>query len=243
MKKYYFVLLTAGLLLSGCESSGSSREFVEFDPPHLTTMTMTTTVPVDTYSEYMATYTPTESETTNSNMFYYQGGAAVYGVSADTMATFPSISQVSGVTADTPMATSVPDETGSGADSEPTETVTTEVPQIDEPLETVTATVQAIEAVPVDTVFTDTISALPQSVNTVSSVTAHTDPVSVQSQPVNTVPTVTAVSSARTVPTVSADTAFSNNITGHTGTVPTAAPDTMFKNTSNGGSDNADQHT
>lgn len=263
MKKYYFILL-ASLLLSGCNGS-DSREFVEFEPPpYLTTMTMTTTIPVDTYSEYMETYTPTSEETTNSNMFYYQGGAAVNGVSADTMATFPSMSQVSGVTADTPMSvTTPPPETGSWSVSESTETVSADMQDGEGLPETVTATAEIPEAVPADTAGTGIAGGSLPSVNTVPTDTFAAQS-AVPSQPVNTVPTdtfaaqsavppqsvntvsaVTAVSPAWTVPPVSADTAFSNDITGYTGTVPTAAPDTMYKNTStsNGGTDNADQHT
>lgn len=41
------------------------------NPPNLTTMTMTTSVPVDTYSEYMATYTRSETSETSESRHRY----------------------------------------------------------------------------------------------------------------------------------------------------------------------------
>ena len=200
------------ILLSGCESGNKSREFIEIDPPHLTTMTMaSTTVPVDTYSEYMETYTPTESTTADRNRFYYQGAMMPNGIMGDTMATFPTVGPVSGISADTPMTTTAPPVSESEQSS--TETVTTDLPDApDEGAETVTATVQTVEGIPnVPGVL-------------VESGTYDT--------PADTAYSGAFVSGAHTGETMYSDTAFSNNVTGHTGTVPAISSDTMYKNTS-----------
>ena len=201
------------LLLSGCESVNKSREYVDFDAPHLTTMTVTTTVPSDTYSEYMETYTPTESETFDSNRFYYQGAMTANGVYVDTMATFPTAGPVSGISADTPMTTTAPPLPESGYES--SNTVTTDLQDMPEAgAETVTATVQTVEGVP----------AVPGS----DVLGAH----SVPRVPMDTAYSNTYVSAAHTAGSVYSDTSFSNNVTSHTGTVPTVSPDTVYKNTS-----------
>lgn len=198
------------LLLSGCEQVNKSREYIDPDPPHLTTMTMTTTVPVDTYSEYMETYTPTESTTEDSNRFYYQGALTAQGIYVDTMATFPTIGPVSGVTADTPMTTTAPPISEPG----------------DETTETVTATIQTVDGIP----------AVPgsdvQGAQSVPGVQSTQSGYSVPSIPTNTAYSNTYVSAAHTAGSVYSDTAFSNNVTGYTGTVSAVAPDTMYKNTS-----------
>lgn len=41
------------------------------NPPSLTTMTMTTSIPIDTYSEYMATYTRSETAETSESRYHY----------------------------------------------------------------------------------------------------------------------------------------------------------------------------
>ena len=207
MRKKYLILVTAVLLFSGCEDGGSSREYVEFEyPSYLTTMTTTTTVPVDTYSEYMETYTPTESETIDSNRFYYRGAMTanngrngINGVYADTMATAPKVGPIFGVTADTPMTTTAPPATESGTDNLSTETVTTELPdgEGEESSETVTATVQTTSGVLMDTIVSSPI-----------------------------------ISGAHTAGSVYSDTVFSNNVTAYTETVPKAVQDTMYSKTS-----------
>ena len=208
------------LLLSGCESVNKSREYVDFDVPHLTTMTMTTTVPVDTYSEYMETYTPTETTTADSNRFYYQGAMtaqgiyvdtmATNGMYVDTMATVSTVGPVSGVTADTPMTTTAPPISEPG----------------DETAETVTATVQTVDGIP----------AVPGSdvlgTQSVPGVQSAQSGYTVPSIPTDTAYSNTYVSAAHTAGSVYSDTAFSNNVTAYTGTVQTVAPDTMYRNTS-----------
>lgn len=52
------------------------------NPPSLTTMTMTTYVPIDTYSEYMATYTPDETSETGESRYSY---SRPNGFGADTL--------------------------------------------------------------------------------------------------------------------------------------------------------------
>lgn len=89
MKKYNLILgITAVLsaaILSACENKGT-RTMVYTEPiPYLTTVTQVTTIPADTYSEYMATYTTTVTGTPN-----YFAVPVLEGVAADTaMGNFP----------------------------------------------------------------------------------------------------------------------------------------------------------
>ena len=215
----------AALLLSGCEGA-KTREFIDPDPPHLTTMTMTTTVPVDTYSEYMETYTPEETTTLDSNRFYYQASMTANGIYVDTMATFPTVGQVPGITADTPMTTTAPPI--SEEQQQSTETVTTEPQEApEEEQETVTASGgQALDGIP------NVPGALVGS-------GIYNAPGTYGAQSADTAYSGAAFPGAQyTAGSVWSDTAFSNNVTAHTGTISTVAPDTMYKNTSttaNGG--------
>lgn len=89
MKKYCFFIFIIALAASftACQSRNAPREvlFVE-NPPNLTTMTMTTSVPIDTYSEYMATYTRSDTSETSESRYRYSrpDGFGVDGFGADT---------------------------------------------------------------------------------------------------------------------------------------------------------------
>ena len=68
MKKYCLFILLAALFLCGCEEE-KPPEYVYHDHTPLTIVTTATTVPADTYSEYMETYTP--PSTTGTDVYYY----------------------------------------------------------------------------------------------------------------------------------------------------------------------------
>lgn len=69
MKKYCLFILLAALFLCGCEEE-KPPEYVYHDHTPLTIVTTGTTVPADTYSEYMETYTP--PSTTGTDVYYYK---------------------------------------------------------------------------------------------------------------------------------------------------------------------------
>lgn len=69
MKKYCLFILLAALSLCGCEEE-KPPEYVYHDHTPLTIVTTGTTVPADTYSEYMETYTP--PTTTGTDVYYYK---------------------------------------------------------------------------------------------------------------------------------------------------------------------------
>ena len=69
MKKYFLFILLAALFLCGCEEE-KPPEYVYHDHTPLTIVTTGTTVPADTYSEYMETYTP--PTTTGTDVYYYK---------------------------------------------------------------------------------------------------------------------------------------------------------------------------
>lgn len=69
MKKYCLFILLSALFLCGCEEE-KPPEYVYHDHTPLTIVTTGTTVPADTYSEYMETYTP--PSTTGTDVYYYK---------------------------------------------------------------------------------------------------------------------------------------------------------------------------
>lgn len=73
MKKYCLIIIAAvasALIFCGCEKKSRVAEYVDMDNSPLTVVTTVTETPADTYSEYMETYTP--SETTGTDVYYYQ---------------------------------------------------------------------------------------------------------------------------------------------------------------------------
>ena len=69
MKKYCLFIILSAIFLCGCEEE-KPPEYVYHDHTPLTIVTTATTVPADTYSEYMETYTP--PSTTGTDVYYYR---------------------------------------------------------------------------------------------------------------------------------------------------------------------------
>ncbi|MCM1328502.1 MAG: hypothetical protein NC253_03595 [Ruminococcus sp.] len=213
MKKLFFVfILTA--VLCGCDNGGKTREviFIE-NPPNLTTVTTTTTSFVDTFSDYMATYSGSETSSDSENgrgagFSRPPGGAPdtvfrgeAEQVSRDTPANFTYLrtEKVSDFTDNsqnlqTGAVTEVPvSESKSVTTSVAETTAVTEITAETESTET--ATVTTTVGVPRDTAFRG---------------------------------------SARY------DTVYQNSARGDTAFSPAASADTAYSNTSNGGTNNAD---
>ncbi len=87
MKKYCFFIAFAAALLSGCKNDGTVTVIYTDVPPPLTKMSYEESLPPETYSQYMETYTHT-SET--ESLGYFQSLRAAAGISADTGITAPS---------------------------------------------------------------------------------------------------------------------------------------------------------
>ncbi|MBQ8175408.1 MAG: hypothetical protein IJ035_00035 [Oscillospiraceae bacterium] len=68
MKKYCLFIILSAIFLCGCEEE-KPPEYVYHNHTPLTVVTTATTVPADTYSEYMETYTP--PSTTGTDVYYY----------------------------------------------------------------------------------------------------------------------------------------------------------------------------
>ena len=72
MKRYcLFIIIFSVVFLCGCEKK-NPPEYVYHNHTPLTIVTTATTVPADTYSEYMETYTP--PSTTGTDVYYYKSG-------------------------------------------------------------------------------------------------------------------------------------------------------------------------
>ncbi len=71
MKKYCFLIafVLSAAVLSGCSVNKPATVVYTDSPPPLTAMTEITTIPADTYSQYMETYTP--PTTTGTDVYYY----------------------------------------------------------------------------------------------------------------------------------------------------------------------------
>lgn len=167
MKKLFFafIFIFAATTLSGCNTDSTTRTvmFTE-NPPSLTTMTITTTSFVDTYSEYMATYSYTE-ETTESSRGNHNAVSRPPGAAPDTMFSGGGAEQVSRDTAAV-FTYVVTDEVSSYTGSSET-TAVTEVPEsetestttsvVETTAETESSTVSTVGAasVPSDTAFRD----------------------------------------------------------------------------------------
>ena len=110
MKKYLFLTAFAAVavFLSGCQKDRTTTVIYTDVPSPLTQMTFRESLPPETYSEYMATYTP-ESETSSDRpKFTMIGGVGIY---ADTKVTAPPADFGAGVGAlkrDTAVTTTVP---------------------------------------------------------------------------------------------------------------------------------------
>ncbi len=185
MKKYCFFIAFAAALLSGCTNDGTVTVIYTDVPPPLTKMSYEESLPPETYSQYMETYTHT-SET--ESLGYFQSLRAAAGISADTGITAPSadgtdssqygessrngaqgslihdtaVSMPTRVTADntdgigTNSETSVPTETSPPAEEE--ETVTCAPPPPEETVSSSETTV-TLSRPKADTVHSGSISA------------------------------------------------------------------------------------
>lgn len=96
MKKYCFfiVFCTAALLLTGCQRDSTATVIYTDVPSPLTQMTFSESLPPETYSEYMATYTA-DTETSSDGRYFSM--IAGYGVYADTAVTVPPADRKGGV--------------------------------------------------------------------------------------------------------------------------------------------------
>ncbi len=169
MKKLFFafIFIFAAAMLSGCNTDSTTRTVMFTESfPSLTTMTVTTTSFVDTYSEYMATYSYTETTSGSSGgnpntvsrppRFVPDTGIGRGGisqVSRDTAAVFTYVvtDEVSSYTgsSETAAVTEVPESE--------TESVTTSVAETTaEPESSTVSSVSAVtNNVPKDTAFRD----------------------------------------------------------------------------------------
>ena len=143
MKKYFLFILLAALFLCGCEEE-KPPEYVYHDHTPLTIVTTGTTVPADTYSEYMETYTPLS--TTGTDVYYYKlaptpdGHIGSFHIDIpdkppmDT-ATRPEKASRPEFSADTakPAVTTVPQDDETEATESASATVTTLLPETDIP--------------------------------------------------------------------------------------------------------------
>lgn len=88
MKKYYFfiVFVSFVIFLSGCQKDRTATVIYTDIPSPLTQMTFRETLPPETYSEYMETYT-SETETSSGKHYFtmFMGN----GIYADTGVTVP----------------------------------------------------------------------------------------------------------------------------------------------------------
>ena len=224
MKNYFACfILTAALTvtLSGCETEPSVRTPVYTDNmPSLTAVPWDSSVPKDTYSQYMETYT--EPTTTDSDaLFAY---SRPQNVLMDTAAPFGRSPQEQGITApprDTMIVTSPPvsndqetyTETATINDWENGNTEETSATETTAPVSGSETTVTETTTTEKTTVFRDKVD-MPPKVSGIYVSTAERPPNDTVHNP----------NAFTDIPNVPADTVFKNN-----------------KN--NGGTDNADKYT
>lgn len=91
MKKYCFLIVSAAavlasMLLSGCQRDRTTTVIYTDVPSPLTQMTFSESLPPETYSEYMATYTSETETSSGGHYFSMRFGSGIY---ADTGITAP----------------------------------------------------------------------------------------------------------------------------------------------------------
>ena len=88
MRKYLFLtaFVAAAVFLSGCQKDRTTTVIYTDVPSPLTQMTFRESLPPETYSEYMATYTPESETSSDRHRFTMIGGVGIY---ADTGVTAP----------------------------------------------------------------------------------------------------------------------------------------------------------
>lgn len=227
MKNYFaYFILTAALTvtLAGCETKPPVSTPVYTDNmPSLTAVPWETSVPKDTYSQYMETYTETETSDPDT-LFKY---SKTQNVLMDTAAPFGSISGEQGITApprDTMIVTSPPSvneqdnytETATVNDWENGGTKETSAAETDASANESMTNVNETSVTEKTTVFRDKVD-MPPKVSGIY--------VSTADRPPND--TVHRSNPHADIPNIPADTVFRKN----------------NNNGKNGGTDNADQYT
>lgn len=110
MKKYLFLtaFAAAAVFLSGCQKDRTTTVIYTDVPSPLTQMTFRESLPPETYSEYMATYTPESETSSGRHQFTVIGGIGIY---ADTRVTAPPADfggRAGALKRDTAVTTTVP---------------------------------------------------------------------------------------------------------------------------------------
>lgn len=162
MKKYCLIIILSALFFCGCEEK-KPPEYVYHEHTPLTIVTTVTTVPADTYSEYMETYTP--PTTTGTDVYYYhlpptfdKGAGNAFQIDIPPMdkpqldtAARPEKAARPDVSADTgtPAVTTVPDGNETEETSTASPTLTIRLPETDAiHIQTVPADTAPTEYVP-----------------------------------------------------------------------------------------------
>lgn len=134
MKKYCFFIAFASILiiLTGCQSDRTATVVYTDVPSPLTQMTFRESLPPETYSEYMATYS---SETETSSGGHYFTMIGINGIYADTGVTAPPADLGGGISSlmrDTAVVTTAVPESVIADESEEIVTCVTDVPETGE---------------------------------------------------------------------------------------------------------------
>ena len=133
MKKYYFFIAFASVLifLTGCQVDRTATVVYTDVPSPLTQMTFKESLPPETYSEYMATYS---SETETSSEGHYFTMIGINGIYADTKVTAPPADFGGGISSlqrDTAVVTTTVPESMISDESEETVTCVPNVSETD----------------------------------------------------------------------------------------------------------------
>ncbi len=156
MKKLFLLTASAAILLTGCNTDHTATVIYNDVPPPLTVKTFSESLPPETYSQYMETYTGT-SESSRADMYGYPAGMNG-DIFADTGITLPPAD--SGVNTNTGSGTEIYSETV------PTAPTVTAMPEpVPETLSETTAPIREEDSETV-TCVTDSGEGLPDTVKT-----------------------------------------------------------------------------
>ena len=158
MKKYCFFIAFASILISltGCQRDRTATVIYTDVPSPLTQMTYRESLPPETYSEYMATYS---SETETSSGGHYFTMIGVNGIYADTKVTAPPADFGGGIGSlkrDTAVVTTTVPDSVTADESEEAVTCVTNVPEtyISESLSETTEASETTETTETTTAYT-----------------------------------------------------------------------------------------
>lgn len=158
MKKYCFFIAFALILilLTGCQSDRTATVVYTDVPSPLTQMTFRESLPPETYSEYIATYS---SETETSPEGHYFTMIGLNGIYADTGVTAPPADFGGGISSlrrDTAVITTTVPESVTADESEEIVTCVTNVPETGETdtSESLSETAEASETAETTTAYT-----------------------------------------------------------------------------------------